>query len=122
MPAGRFNAGQKVWFRATLVLGTLVGMTGMLLYYPGGLGLTPAFQRLLFVLHTAGAVAMISGVVLHAYVATVANPGSIESMVTGRIDENLARAHHPMVPILGTAAAADEEPPQPEEVGSPHLS
>lgn len=106
LPIGRFNAGQKIWFRGALGLGALLGVTGLLLYYPGGLGLTPSVQRVLFVLHTSGAVVMISGVVLHAYMATVANPGSFNAMLTGHMDESLVRAHYPgMMPIRGGAAS-----------------
>ncbi len=109
LPAGRFNAGQKVWFRSVLLLGAVIGLTGLLLYYPGGLGFTPALQRVLFILHTAGAVAMISGVLLHVYLATVANSGSLSAMVRGRIDENLVRTHYPgMVPFRGAEEGADD--------------
>ena len=95
LPAGRFNAGQKLWFRGTLLLGAMLGVTGLLLYYPGGLGMTPSVQVVLYVIHTAGAVAIVSGVVLHVYLATIANSGSLRAMVTGRVDENLIRVHHP---------------------------
>lgn len=106
--AGRFNAGQKVWFRVALMLGILLGVSGLLLYYPGGVGLTPAVQWALFVVHTAGAAVLIPSVLMHVYMAAVANPGTFTGMVTGRIDENLVRAHHPsMVPIQGAAPSAD---------------
>ena len=107
LPAGRFNAGQKIWFRATLLLGAVTGVTGLLLYYPGGLGLTPSVQVVLYVVHSVGAVAFISGVLLHVYVGTVAVPGAIKTMVTGRMDENLIRVHHPeSEPVSGAASAA----------------
>jgi formate dehydrogenase subunit gamma len=106
LPAGRFNAGQKLWFRATLLLGVVLGVTGLLLYYPGGLGLTPWIQVVLYVIHSAGAVAMVSGVVLHVYLATVAIPGSLKAMLTGRMDEGLIRVHHPESRPLSDAAAA----------------
>ncbi|MFQ5960089.1 MAG: formate dehydrogenase subunit gamma [Candidatus Methylomirabilales bacterium] len=95
LPAGRFNAGQKIWFQATLLLGVVLGVTGLLLYYPGGLGLTPSVQVVLYVIHTVGAVAMVSGVVVHFYLATVAIPGTLKAMLTGRMDENLIKVHHP---------------------------
>jgi formate dehydrogenase subunit gamma len=123
LPAGRFNAGQKIWFKAGLVLGTVVGLTGLLLYYPGGLGLTPPVQWMLFVAHTIGAAILISGLLLHTYVATVANPGSFTAMVTGRMDENLVRAHHPgMVPIQGAAPAAEGTEGCTRRDGDPDLS
>ena len=107
LPAGRFNAGQKLWFRATLLFVTVLGVTGLLLYYPGGLGLTPSVQVVLYVIHTGGAVALVSGVVVHVYLAVIANPGSLKAMVTGRMDENLIRVHHPYGrPLSGAASAA----------------
>jgi formate dehydrogenase subunit gamma len=108
LPAGRFNAGQKIWFRGALLFGAVLGVTGLLLYYPGGLGLTPSTQRVLFVLHTVAALAMTSGVLIHVYLATLATPGSLAAMVTGRMDEALIRAHHTaMMPIRGGAPDAD---------------
>ena len=108
LPAGRFNAGQKVWFRVALMIGIVLGLSGLVLYYPRGLGLTPAVQWVLFVVHTAGAAVLIPSVMVHVYLGTLATPGSFTGMVTGRIDENLVRAHHPsMVPIQGGAPAAD---------------
>jgi formate dehydrogenase subunit gamma len=107
LPAGRFNAGQKLWFRAMLLFVTVLGVTGLLLYYPGGLGLTPSVQVVLYVIHTGGAVALVSGVVVHVYLAVIANSGSLKAMVTGRVDENLIRVHHPYGrPLSGAAAAA----------------
>ncbi|MFQ5804795.1 MAG: hypothetical protein ACE5JQ_18040 [Candidatus Methylomirabilales bacterium] len=51
-------------------------------------------------------VALISGVLLHVYVATGANPGSFKAMVPGRMDGNLVRVHHPNCePISGVASA-----------------
>ena len=119
LPAGRFNAGQKIWFRGALLFGAILGVTGLLLYYPGGMGLTPSVQRLLFVLHTAAAVAMISGVLVHFYLATFAHPGSLTAMVTGRMDEALIRAHHTaMMPIRGGAPGADGHGSRPAGGGS----
>lgn len=100
LPAGRFNAGQKVWFRVALILGAVLGVTGLLLYYPGGFGLTPFIQRALYIVHAAGAAAMTCVVVLHVYLATVAIPGVFKSMVTGCIDENLIHVHHPGVAAI----------------------
>ena len=109
LPAGRFNAGQKIWFRATLVLGAVLGLSGLLLYYPGGFGLTLQLQRLLFIVHTAGAIVMVSGMVLHAYIATVAVPGVFNAMVTGRMNENLIWTHHPdMNTVQGGTPAGNE--------------
>jgi formate dehydrogenase subunit gamma len=108
LPAGRFNAGQKIWFRVALLLGILLGLSGLVLYYPGGFGLTPAVQWVFFVVHTAGAAALIPSVMMHVYLGTLATPGSFTGMVTGRIDENLVRAHHPSIlPIQGGAPAPD---------------
>ena len=40
------------------------------------------------------------------YLAVIANPGSLKSMVTGRIDENLIRVHHPESEPVSVAASA----------------
>ncbi len=107
LPAGRFNAGQKLWFRATLLLGAVTGVTGLLLYYPGGLGMTPSVQLVLYIVHSGAAAVFVAGVVVHVYLAAIANSGSLKAMVTGRIDENVIRVHHPLSwPARGAASAA----------------
>ena len=107
LPAGWFNAGQKIWFRATLLLGAVTGVTGLLLYYPGGLGMTPSVQLVLYIVHSGAAAVFVAGVVMHLYLATVVNPGTLKAMLTGCMDENLIKVHHPLSwPARGAASAA----------------
>jgi formate dehydrogenase subunit gamma len=94
LPAGRFNAGQKIWFYLALVLGGLVGLSGGLLYVPALLG--PPAGIAFFIAHTVFAVALSALVVAHVYVAVLAHPYGLRAMITGKSDEACLGADHPL--------------------------
>jgi len=94
LPAGRFNAGQKVWFRVSLVSGGLVGLSGALLYVPALLGASGGV--VLYVVHTAAGVLLTAAVLVHAYLAVVLHPRAARAIVTGTVDEACERQDHPI--------------------------
>jgi formate dehydrogenase subunit gamma len=94
LPAGRFNAGQKVWFRLALLVGALVALSGGLLYYPALFG--PGAGIVLFIVHTALGVLLSAAVVTHVYLAAFAHPCALRAMITGTIDEACLREDHPL--------------------------
>lgn len=97
LPAGRFNAGQKIWFYVSILLGILVGVSGALIYYPGMLG--PRWDILLYVAHTALGVALSAVVIVHVYLAVLVHPRAVRAMITGEIDEACLREDHPLEPL-----------------------
>jgi formate dehydrogenase subunit gamma len=104
LPAGRFNAGQKIWFRVSVMLGLLVSVSGALIYYPDLLG--RRWDITLYIVHTAFAVALSAMVIVHVYLAVVAHPRSVRAMVTGHIDEACVREDHPLEPLPDTSGPA----------------
>jgi len=46
------------------------------------------------ILHAIGAIILISVALGHIYVGTIGMEGSIDSMLTGEVDENWAKEHH----------------------------
>ena len=94
LPAGRFNAGQKVWFYVSVLLGLLVAVTGALIYVPALFG--PRASIVLYVAHTALAVAVSAAVIVHVYLSVLVHPCAVRAVLTGTIDEACLREDHPL--------------------------
>lgn len=91
--AGYFNAGEKIWFWSVILLGLAIILSGLILLFPV-LGLTREIMQLALVVHGIVAILFIAGSFGHIYIGTLGTQGSLESMSTGFVDENWARAHH----------------------------
>ncbi len=92
IPQGKYNAGQKLFglfsFAATLVMGA----TGLVIWNPAAMdrGLTQfslMFHGLFFVLFMMGAV-------VHIYLGSIGNPGTLEGMLWGQVRKVWAKKHH----------------------------
>jgi formate dehydrogenase subunit gamma len=91
--AGFFNAGEKIWFWTVLVLGLVVSISGLILYFPN-FGQGRDIMQLALIVHSISAVLFFTGSLAHVYIGTIGSEGSLESMTTGYVDENWAKAHH----------------------------
>lgn len=91
--SGKFNAGQKLFGLfmggATVVL----GITGIFNWIPESF--PTMIVRLSLLLHGLFFLLFIMVVVVHAYLTTVGNPGTLESMIYGNVRRIWARKHHP---------------------------
>ncbi|HIC89191.1 MAG TPA: formate dehydrogenase subunit gamma, partial [Anaerolineae bacterium] len=93
VPAGRFNAGQKVYFWTVVVGGITLLITGLILMFKESLPTDLVF--LAVVIHDLAAFTSVAGVLSHVYLGTGANPGTLEAIFTGRVTKLWARRHHP---------------------------
>lgn len=93
LPAGRFNAGQKAlfWFVAFFGLMAMMSGAGRMTPFFDGRG-----QEWLYQLHRYSTLALVLGIISHAYLGTLANPGTIQVVITGRVSEPWAKHHHPV--------------------------
>jgi formate dehydrogenase subunit gamma len=90
-PAEKFNAGQKLFYWLIVILGgAAISVTGIMLL--AGRGHSPSW---VYSVHDVAAVAVIGGIIGHAYLSILANPGTIHSMLTGRVKRTWAEHHHP---------------------------
>jgi len=90
-PAEKFNAGQKLFYWLIVILaGAVVSLTGVMLLL--GHGRSPSW---VYTVHDVAAVAVIGGIIGHAYLSILANPGTVRSMLTGRVNRSWAEHHHP---------------------------
>lgn len=101
VPAGYFNAGEKIWFwGGVTLLGLLMSITGLLLNFPylNTIGTNIALSRYVLqvadTLHIIGATLYIIGAMGHIYIGTSGTPGAYEAMRHGTVDESWAKAHH----------------------------
>lgn len=91
--SGKFNAGQKGFGLAMGIATVLLGITGIINWFPlsfprGIVQFSLMFHGLLFVL-------FIMIVIVHAYLTTIGNPGTLESMIYGNVRKIWAKKHHP---------------------------
>jgi formate dehydrogenase subunit gamma len=94
VPAGYFNAGEKLWFWGGVVLlGLLMSATGLILDF---VNFRPTRYLLQWAdtLHVVGATFYIAAALGHIYLGTLGTPGAYTAMRRGTVDESWARAHH----------------------------
>ena len=92
-PAGRFNAGEKLYFWFAFGAGAAVIVSGYLLLFPFYLtGI--AGMQIAQVVHAVVAVLFVALVIAHIYIGTVGMEGAFEAMGTGEVDLNWAKEHH----------------------------
>ncbi|HKI98972.1 MAG TPA: cytochrome b/b6 domain-containing protein [bacterium] len=108
LPAGRFNAGQKLWFWAATLTGITMAVSGLELQY--------RFSRMddgyvtLLVLHLIAAAGFLCALTVHVYLAVLVVRGALPGMVHGRVGRAAALRLHSRAdvpqPAVGSAAPA----------------
>ena len=93
LPADRFNAGQKGFLWAVVALGLAVILSGLGRLAPV---LGPCGQAVVLEVHRYAALLLTVAFVVHLYLATIANPGTLLAMLTGRVSADWAAHHHPL--------------------------
>ena len=90
---GKYNPGQKL-FAIFIAAGTLIlGVTGLFIWMPT---LFPRWiVQLSLMFHGLMFVGAVMFVVVHVYLATIGNPGTIEAMLYGDVRRLWAKKHHP---------------------------
>ena len=91
--AGRFNAGEKIWFWLVMIFGFALCVTGLILDF-AMFGQGREIMALSHVIHGISALILISISFGHIYLGTIGVEGTLESMTTGYVDANWAKAHH----------------------------
>ena len=93
LPAGRFNAGQKIFFWLTGIIALLLGLTGILLF--AGAHVEVSWYSIVLAIHGWLALLLIAAVIGHVYLAVFTNPGTWRVLVDGKVSEEWAHFHHP---------------------------
>lgn len=91
--AGKYNAGQKIFFVVVGFSGFYMFITGMIMWFP--LGFPKTLVRFCYLLHALGAVVMGASIIIHGFLGTFANPGSVPSMMHGWVSKGWLKTQHP---------------------------
>jgi formate dehydrogenase subunit gamma len=102
IPAGKFNAGQKMWFWIATLGGIVMIITGAFMYLQDfDFGIAKAFGlsqidllRVSAIVHNVLAFAIIALFFTHVYMAAIAIKGAIASMITGYKEEEEIKYLH----------------------------
>ena len=91
IPAGKFNAGQKMWFWLATIGGFVMALSGISLHF---MSFDINTLRLLAIVHNILGFAIIAMLITHIYMAVFAIEGAIESILNGHMgEEELALLH-----------------------------
>lgn len=93
LPAGKYNAGQKIFFWLTFVLPFILTVTGINLFI-SRITETEAVG-ISVILHGSTAALMTILVVGHIYLSLWANKGTWRVLKSGKVSEKWAKSHHP---------------------------
>lgn len=91
--AGRYNAGEKIWYWIAILVGGVVVGSGLILDFPI-FGKGREFMELSHVVHAIASIVIVAVSFGHIYLGTVGVEGALESMKTGSCDANWAKEHH----------------------------
>jgi formate dehydrogenase subunit gamma len=95
-PAGRFNAGEKLWFWGGVVaLGLVISASGFALnMIIPGMEYTRGNMQVANIIHIIAAVLFVAMSFAHIYIGTIGMEGAYEAMRTGYVDDTWAKEHH----------------------------
>jgi len=93
LPAGRFTAGEKVYFWLAGLL-TLTALLTMLLSMIPLLGTYG--QHLMYHVHRWSTLVLVVATIWHAYATTLAKPGALGALVSGYVTEGWVKRFHPL--------------------------
>jgi formate dehydrogenase subunit gamma len=91
VPAGKFNAGQKMWFWLATLGGAVMAVTGYFLYAHSG---DIDTLRLSAIIHNFLGAAMVALFLTHLYMSIIAIKGSLASMISGYKAESELKILH----------------------------
>jgi formate dehydrogenase subunit gamma len=112
--AGRFNAGEKIWFWIAVLGGLVLSVSGLVLDM-AVFGQGREVMEISHVLHGIAALVVITVSFGHIYLGTAGVEGTIGSMTNGYVDEAWAKSHHDRWYAEVKAAADDGD--EAEEAG-----
>ena len=90
---GFFNMGEKTWYWMVILIGFVIAISGLILVSPF-FGQGRWIMELSHVIHTIGALILITVSVGHMYLGSIGSEGALEGMQSGYVDIKWADAHH----------------------------
>ncbi len=91
-PMGKLNTGQKFYYLAILLAGILIASSGLCIWFIQG---SRTLTQVAHIAHNLAFVLFVVAVPVHAYLGTLANPGTFRIMVSGTVPVEFARRKYP---------------------------
>lgn len=89
---GRFNGGQKLYYILKAVTWFFMSATGFVMWFP--FFFSPGLVTTCYPIHALCVVLLAGSVIVHIFLGTIANPGTIDSMLTGKCTRAWAKLQH----------------------------
>lgn len=93
LDVGKFNGGQKGYFWFTIILGGVLLLSGVPLWYPWLL--SAGWNQAARLVHHAVFLLTVGGFIIHVMLSAVTLPGTMSSMASGKVTRAWAAWHHP---------------------------
>lgn len=90
---GKYNPGQKVFALFIGIATLILGATGLFIWFP--LTFPRWLVQISLMTHGLLFVGSVMFVIVHIYLATIGNPGTIDAMLYGTVRRKWAMKHHP---------------------------
>jgi len=91
IPQGKYNAGQKLFGIFAIIAALVMGVTGWVIWDPTAFG--RELTQFSLMLHGLFFTLWMVGMIVHVYLATVGNPGTLEGMLYGQVRKSWAKKH-----------------------------
>ena len=91
--AGRMNGGEKLWFWMLATAGLALIASGLVLNFPN-FEQSRGQMQLAHLLHAGTSLVVMAFAIGHIYIGTLGTEGSLQGMLTGRVDAEWAKQHH----------------------------
>lgn len=91
-PMGKHNPGQKLYYLVILLAGIAIILSGFGIWLMKD---NAAVMLLSHIVHNVAFLIFVIGVPVHIYLSTLANPGTMQIMVSGKVPLDLARKRYP---------------------------
>jgi formate dehydrogenase subunit gamma len=91
IPQGKFNCGQKLFGIFSLASTVGMAVSGLIIWDPTAFG--RGLTRFSLMIHGFFFTLFIMGVIIHVYLATIGNPGTLDGMLYGKVRKSWAKMH-----------------------------
>jgi formate dehydrogenase subunit gamma len=94
-PVYKYNAGQKAFFWCLMACGVVISATGFLMWLWNPASVPIIIGRLSYMLHAGAVVVLAAFIMIHIYLGTAGNPGTVSAMITGYVTKAWCETHCP---------------------------
>ncbi len=94
-PVYKYNAGQKAFFWCLIVTGVVIVVTGLFMWLWNPASVPNVLARIMYMLHAGAVVVLAAFIMIHIYLGTAGNPGTVSAMITGYVTKAWCKTHCP---------------------------